>query len=34
MRAMIAGFNLHLSKPVEPTELLVAVASLVLRARD
>jgi signal transduction histidine kinase/ActR/RegA family two-component response regulator len=28
MRAMISGYNLHLSKPIEPTELIVAVASL------
>jgi signal transduction histidine kinase/ActR/RegA family two-component response regulator len=28
MRAMLAGYNLHLSKPIEPTELIVAVASL------
>jgi signal transduction histidine kinase/CheY-like chemotaxis protein len=28
MRAMIAGYNLHLSKPIEPGELIVAVASL------
>ena len=28
MRAMIAGYNLHLAKPIEPTELVVAVASL------
>jgi PAS domain S-box-containing protein len=28
MRAMIAGYNLHLAKPIEPTELIVAVASL------
>ena len=28
MRAMIAGYNLHLSKPIEPTELMAAVASL------
>ena len=28
MRTMIAGYNLHLSKPVEPSELIVAIASL------
>ena len=28
MRAMMAGYNLHLSKPIEPNELLIAVASL------
>lgn len=30
-RAMDAGFHLHLSKPVEPSELVTAVASLVGR---
>ena len=25
---MIAGYNLHLSKPIEPNELIVAIASL------
>jgi signal transduction histidine kinase/ActR/RegA family two-component response regulator len=28
MRAMIAGYNLHLSKPIEPAELIIAIASL------
>ena len=28
MQAMLAGYNLHLSKPVEPKELVIAVASL------
>jgi signal transduction histidine kinase/ActR/RegA family two-component response regulator len=32
MRAMIAGYNLHLSKPIEPSELIVAIASLAGRA--
>jgi hypothetical protein len=27
-RALAAGFNLHLSKPVDPTELALAVGSL------
>jgi signal transduction histidine kinase len=27
-RALIAGFNMHVSKPVEPTELVAAVANL------
>ncbi len=31
MRAMIAGYNLHLAKPIEPAELVVAVASLAER---
>jgi signal transduction histidine kinase/CheY-like chemotaxis protein len=31
MRAMIAGYNLHLAKPIEPTELVVAAASLAAR---
>jgi PAS domain S-box-containing protein len=32
MRAMLAGFDLHMSKPIEPTELIVAVASLAKRS--
>jgi signal transduction histidine kinase/ActR/RegA family two-component response regulator len=31
-RAMLAGFQLHVTKPIEPRELGVAVASLALRA--
>jgi PAS domain S-box-containing protein len=31
-RAMLAGFHLHIAKPIEPRELGVAVASLALRA--
>jgi CheY-like chemotaxis protein len=27
-RAMLAGYNLHLAKPIEPAELVAAVASL------
>jgi len=27
-RALLAGFQLHVTKPVEPTELVTAVASL------
>ena len=27
-RVLASGFQLHLSKPIEPTELLAAVASL------
>ena len=30
-RALAAGFNLHLSKPVDPTELVVSVAQLAER---
>ncbi len=38
-RALQAGFNMHLSKPIEPTELVAAVANLsrlakALRGRD
>jgi len=29
LRALEAGFNSHISKPVEPSELIAAVASLV-----
>ncbi|HEV8410944.1 MAG TPA: ATP-binding protein [Gemmatimonadaceae bacterium] len=32
-RAMLAGFQLHVTKPIEPLELGVAVASLALRGR-
>jgi len=28
VRAMLAGYNVHLSKPVEPQELIATVASL------
>ena len=28
IRAMVAGYQMHLAKPVEPDELLSAVASL------
>jgi CheY-like chemotaxis protein len=31
IRSLMAGFNLHVSKPVEPTELITVVASLVGR---
>jgi len=30
-RAMLAGFDIHLSKPVEPGELVAVVARLALR---
>lgn len=30
-RALRAGFQMHLSKPVEPTELVAAIASLAMR---
>jgi signal transduction histidine kinase/CheY-like chemotaxis protein len=32
-RAMLAGFQLHVTKPIEPLELGVAVASLAVRGR-
>jgi DNA-binding response OmpR family regulator len=28
MRAIIAGYQMHLAKPIEPRELLVTVGSL------
>ena len=31
VRVLAAGFNLHLAKPADPTELVLAVASLVGR---
>jgi PAS domain S-box-containing protein len=34
MRAMLAGFDLHMSKPIEPTELVVAVASMTRRSAN
>ncbi len=27
-RAMVAGFNMHVAKPIEPTELLITIANL------
>jgi len=33
MRAMLAGFQVHVTKPIEPYELIVIVASLVGRMR-
>jgi CheY-like chemotaxis protein len=33
MKALAAGFNMHLPKPIEPAELLVVIASLVARTR-
>jgi CheY-like chemotaxis protein len=32
-RALVEGFNAHLTKPVEPSELLTALADLVGRAQ-
>jgi CheY-like chemotaxis protein len=32
-RAMLAGFQLHVAKPIEPQELIVTLASLVGRAQ-
>jgi CheY-like chemotaxis protein len=34
MRALVAGFQLHLSKPVDPAELVAVVASLAGRKSD
>jgi hypothetical protein len=31
MRALIAGFQMHVAKPVEPSELAIVVASVVER---
>jgi CheY-like chemotaxis protein len=31
MRALLAGFQIHLPKPVEPAELITVVASLAAR---
>jgi PAS domain S-box-containing protein len=33
VRAMLAGYNVHLAKPVEPQELIATVASLATNAR-
>jgi CheY-like chemotaxis protein len=33
VRAMLAGYNVHLAKPVEPRELVATVASLAANAR-
>ena len=33
IKALDRGFQLHLAKPVDPTELVVAIASLVRRSR-
>jgi CheY-like chemotaxis protein len=32
LQALSAGYNMHVSKPVEPTELAVVIASLVSRS--
>jgi hypothetical protein len=32
MRALLAGFQIHVPKPVEPAELVTVVASLAGRA--
>lgn len=29
LQALMAGYNMHIPKPVEPTELIVVIASLV-----
>jgi CheY-like chemotaxis protein len=33
-RAMLAGYQVHISKPIEPPELVAAVKSLVGNSRD
>jgi CheY-like chemotaxis protein len=33
MRALLAGFNIHVPKPIEPAELVVVIASLIERSR-
>lgn len=33
-RILMAGYQMHLAKPVEPIELMVAVASLAGRRRN
>ena len=32
-QALVAGFDMHLTKPIEPAELLVVVASLIEKIR-
>ncbi len=32
-RAMVAGFNMHIAKPIEPAELLITIANLTGRLR-
>ena len=32
-RAMLAGFQIHVAKPIEPSELLATVASMAYRTR-
>jgi ATP-binding cassette subfamily B protein len=34
MRALLAGFQMHLAKPVDPAELLAAIGSLLHASRD
>lgn len=33
-RALLAGFNMHVSKPIEPAELLAAIAGVSGRRRS
>jgi CheY-like chemotaxis protein len=34
VQALLAGFQIHVPKPIQPTELVAVVASLAARARD
>jgi CheY-like chemotaxis protein len=34
VKALQSGFQLHLAKPIDPAELIVAVAALVKRAQN
>ena len=34
VNAIVAGFQMHLAKPVEPAELIAIVASLARRSAD
>jgi CheY-like chemotaxis protein len=34
IRALSAGFNIHVSKPIEPAELVTVIASLSGRTTD
>jgi CheY-like chemotaxis protein len=34
IRSLAAGFQIHLSKPIEPNELIVCVASLTARLNE
>jgi CheY-like chemotaxis protein len=34
VRALAAGFQMHVTKPVEPIELVLAIANLTIRNRE